>query len=189
MNITLAADEMLQKGKRAFLKQCSECHKTDGNSDQARIPKIAGFSSILVYDILDQYKTDDRQSISIKNKNSKDTSMNDIAKALNNEDSEAISYYLSQQQFKAAIQPSDQQLAQQGKALHLDLCENCHVELGTSPIEDAPILRGQWKAYLVDQFEKLSKEKRYIPRRMKNRFRKLNDDDKKALIEFYISPK
>ncbi len=116
--------------------------------------------------------------------------MTSIAKNLNGAEIEAISHYLSQpdilnQPFKLSTKIS----LLKAKNLHLDLCENCHVEKGTSPIEDTPILRGQWKTYLIRQFEAFSKSERTAPKRMKKRFGKFSDEDKKALIEFYISTK
>ena len=175
-------------GKELFLKHCSECHQKDGNSDDENIPKIAQFSAILIYDIMDQFKTGDRKAHKIKNKDGHITDMNNISKSLKNSEVEAISHYLSQQISKPAIQTFDKNLAEKGKEIHLDLCENCHVDFGTNPIEDAPILKGQWKHYLSKQFEAFSKVERFMPKRMKKRFRKLSDEDQKSLIEFYVNP-
>ncbi len=185
-------------GNKLFQKHCSECHQKDGNSEDNNIPKIAGFSAILTFDILDQFKSDDRKSIPIKTKanedkddeekDSKETDMNAIAKKLKTNEIEAISLFLANQTSKPKTQEYDQELATLGKQIHMDLCENCHVEEGASNIEDAPILKGQWKNYLQRQFAELSEIKRYMPKRMKKRFRKLSENDKKALIEFYISP-
>lgn len=114
--------------------------------------------------------------------------MTSITKALNSAEIEAIAHYLSTQKSKPVAQQYDKQLAEQGQALHMDLCENCHVENGTSPIEDTPLLRGQWKPYLIKQFAAFSNRDRDMPKRMKKRFRKLSAEDKQALIEFYSSP-
>jgi len=175
-------------GNILFQKHCSECHQKDGNSDDKDIPKIAGFSAILIYDILDQFKSGHRQAQQIKNKDGQTTDMIIISKALGSEEIEAISHYLSAQASKALVQKFDQEMANEGKSIHLDLCENCHVDEGTNPIEDAPLLRHQWKSYLIKQFELFSNRSRDVPRRMKKRFRKLSESDKKELIEFYISP-
>ena len=175
-------------GEKLFQKQCSECHQQDGNSEDKNIPKIAGLSAILTFDILDQFKSGDRKSKTIENKDDVETNMNTIAKALKTNEIEAISFFLANQPSKPATQEYDQELANIGKEIHMDLCENCHVDEGTGNVEDASILKGQWKNYLQSQFEALSEEKRYMPRRMKKRFRKLSEEDKKALIEFYISP-
>ncbi len=185
--LSVAADETLD-GNQLFMKHCSECHQKDGNSSDENIPKIAQFSAILIYDILDQFKSGDRKAQKIKTKEGQTTDMNMISKQLNSAEIEAIAHYLSGQSSKPPAQDYNQQLAAKGRALHLELCENCHVEKGTSPIEDTPILRGQWKTYLIRQLEAFSKQERDMPKRMKKRIRKLADEDKTALIEFYISP-
>lgn len=187
--VSVMADDTLKQGEKIFEKQCSECHQKDGNSTDEDIPKISGFSAILTYDILDQFKTSDRKALPIKTKSGEKTNMSLISKKLMSDEIEAISLYLAKQTFKPAKQTFNKELAMTGKELHMDLCENCHVDEGTNPIEDAPIQRGQWKLYLIKQFELLSQGHRSMPRRMKKRFRKLSDEDKKALIEFYISPK
>jgi sulfide dehydrogenase cytochrome subunit len=188
----LATDDDI--GKKLFQEKCSECHQQDGNSEDKQIPNIAGTSAILTFEIMDQFKSGDRKSKPIKLKDSAatadktETNMNAIAKSLKSNEIEAIAFFLANQKSKPASQTFDQELAAKGKAIHMDLCENCHVDEGTGNIEDASLLRGQWKNYLQSQFEVLSEGDRYMPRRMKKRFRKLSDDDKKALIEFYISP-
>ena len=191
-NLPVIATEAAD-GEKLFQKHCSECHQQDGNSKDKNIPRIAGISAILTFDILDQFKSGDRKSKTIKskaakNKDSIEMNMNEIAKELKTNEIEAISLFLANQTSKPTTQKYDENLANTGKEIHMDLCENCHVDEGTNNVEDASILRGQWKNYLQSQFEALSEKKRYMPRRMKKRFRKLTEEDKKALIEFYISP-
>jgi len=69
----------------------------------------------------------------------------------------------------------------------LTICNDCHIDNGTSATDDAPILAGQNKHCLSRQFKQLSTSKRYIPKRMKRKFRKLSEKDKEALIEYYTS--
>ncbi|WP_299880061.1 c-type cytochrome [uncultured Cocleimonas sp.] len=192
--LAFSTDTTEDIGKKLFQEKCSECHQQDGNSKDKEIPNIAGTSAILTFDIMDQFKSGDRKSKPIKLKDSAatgdktETDMNEITKALKTNEIEAIAFFLVKQKSKPASQAFDQDLAKKGKEIHMDLCENCHVDEGTNNIEDASILRGQWKNYLQSQFKVLSEGERYMPRRMKKRFRKLSDEDKKALIEFYISP-
>ena len=169
-------------------KHCAQCHSKDGNSEKENIPKIAGFSAILLFDMLDQFKNADRSSPKIT-VNDKTTDMAEISQQLKSDEAETIALYLSEQTFKPSLQEFDTALAATGKQLHQDLCNDCHGENGKSAVDDAPILAGQWNKYLKRQFEELSSHKRYMPKRMKRKFRKLNDEDKKALIEFYASRK
>ena len=186
-NLTTFADVL--DGKLLAKKYCSECHQADGNSTDENIPKIAGFSAALTYDILDQFKNGYRDAKEIKNKNGQTTNMVKISKKLNVDEIESLSSYFAEQTFKPAKQTFKKSLLETGKQLHLDLCNDCHIDLGTNSDDDAPILAGQWKPYLLEQFKAFSDHKRHMPRRMKRKFRKLNNDDKIALIEFYASTK
>lgn len=131
------------------------------------------------------------------NKNKQLTDMIKISKKLSSEEIEAISLYLSEQTFSQSSSQNTSQgnkttnpnkaLVKQGKQLHEDLCNDCHVDNGTSSADHASILAGQNKKYLIRQFKQLSTSKRYIPRRMKRKFRKLSEKDKKALIEYYTN--
>jgi len=177
--------------KNKILAACASCHGKTGNGREPqnqKIPKIAGFSAILIYDILDQFSTDDRHAIEVKNQQGKLTDMNQIAKKLTDGEREQVALHYSQQHFepdqKAMSNPAQYQ---SGKQLHEDLCNDCHTEMGTSSSDDAPILAGQWKTYLTRQFEQISRGKRFIPKRMKRKFRKLSEQDKLDLIEFYTS--
>ena len=50
-------------------------------------------------------------------------------------------------------------------------------------------MTGQWKPYLEQQFKEFKTGKRQIPELMKLKINKLNDDDIKALIEYFASAK
>lgn len=186
----VAADESIFSGKDLVQKHCSECHGKQGNVTEhthGKIPNIAGFSSILIYDTLYQFKEGDRQATSMKNRKNKLIDMKQISSSLSEEETEAIAFYLSEQKFIPAKQAFDETLVATGKQLHQDLCNDCHGDNGKSSADDAPILAGQWKPYLIKQFEQISKRERHVPRRMKRKFRKLDEKDKKALIAFYVS--
>jgi cytochrome c553 len=176
-------------GRELAKKYCSECHQNDGNSKDDNIPKIAGFSAALTYDILDQFRNGYRDAKEVKTKEGQLTDMVKISKKLKEDEIEALSFHFADQSFKPEKQTFNKALVATGKQLHLDLCNDCHVNLATSSDDDAPILVGQWKAYLTKQFDHFSNHKRKMPKRMKKKFRKLNDDDKLALIEFYVSAK
>ena len=184
---TLHADE---NGASLVNKHCAECHGDDGNGVAVKnvvIPKIAGFSAFFIYDTLAQFKAGDRKGKRIKNKNNIETDMNEISKKIPDSDAETIAIYLSKQIFKPAVQHSDQKLIAQGKQIHQDLCNDCHGENATSIADDAPILAGQWTKYLLNQFKQIADFKRYMPRKMNRKFKKLTDKDKTALLAFYAN--
>ena len=187
MVCTISTAEELN-GKALSKKYCADCHGETGNSEQDKkgvVPKIAGFSAILLFDSLDQFKHKDRQSLPYQLKDKPETSMNKVTEKLTNADTELIAHYYSKQVFKAKKLEKLSAGENRGKQLHIDLCDDCHGKLGTSPEDDAPLLLGQKKKYLQRQFNELSEYKRYMPRRMKRKFKKLTEEDKQALIEFY----
>jgi cytochrome c553 len=174
--------------KALAIKHCADCHGETGNSEQDEkgvVPKIAGFSAILLFDSLDQFKHKDRVSLPYQTKDKQVTSMNKITEKLTAADAEVIAYYYSKQIFNAKKLEKLSAGENRGKQLHIDLCDDCHGKLGTSSVDDAPLLLGQKKNYLQRQFNELSEYKRYMPRRMKRKFKKLTKQDKLALIEFY----
>ncbi|MCF6190208.1 MAG: c-type cytochrome [Cocleimonas sp.] len=191
----LLADEVTLNGASLIKQHCAECHGEQGNGigstvdKKEGIPKIAGFSAILIFDILDQFKSNEREALDVMNKNKQLTNMIKISKNLSGEKLEAISLYLSEQTFLQSnnTTSTNKGLVVQGKQLHEDLCNDCHIKNGTSAADDAPILAGQNRQYLIRQFKQLSTSKRYIPKRMKRKFRKLSEKDKEALIEYYTS--
>jgi len=190
LTITLLSNSVFAKqeklsGAELYQYYCHECHDNAGNSLTKTAPIIAGFSAILLFDTLAQFKQGDRKSTQVKTLDNNHTSMADISQELTEEETESISLYLSKQSFKPAIQHSDSLHVTQGKQLHEDLCNDCHGDYGKSALDDAPILAGQWKDYLSKQFEQLSNHERYMPRRMERKFRKLSEQDKISLIAFY----
>lgn len=182
---SLAAEEKLN-GEKLYRQHCFDCHGEKGQSSKENIPIISGFSAINIFDSLYEFKDGDREALSIKQKDGKSLDMKEVSKRLDEEQTEALALYLSQQEFKPARQEeSNEPLLEEGKQIHEDLCNDCHGDYGKSVLDDAPILSGQWKAYLKRQFKQFSESKRYIPRKMKRKFRKLSDRDKKALLDFY----
>jgi len=80
-----------------------------------------------------------------------------------------------------------EKLAKKGAKLADKKCEKCHSDGGTNPDDDASLLAGQPREYLTRSFEKLSNGEQPMPKKMKKKFKKLKDEQKKALIEYYVS--
>ena len=168
-------------------EKCAACHGKDGNSDDPKVPKIAGFSAATITDMLEEYRSGDREGDKYKPKDGEETDMNEVAKSLSEEDAEAVAEYYAKQKFVPAPNKFDAKLAKKGAKVHEKRCEKCHSEGGSLADDDAAILAGQWKEYLEEQFEELSKGERPAPKKMMKKFKKLKEDQKKALIEFYAA--
>ncbi len=168
-------------------EKCAACHGKDGNSEDPKVPKIAGFSAATITDMMEEYRSGDRKGDKYKPKDGAETDMNEVAKSLSEEETEAVAEYYAKQKFMPANNKFDAKLAKKGAKIHDKRCEKCHSEGGSLAEDDAAILAGQWKEYLEEQFEELSKGERPMPKKMKKKFMKLNEDQKKALIEFYAA--
>ena len=183
MSVTLAlpalSDDLVDK--------CNNCHGKNGNSEDEKVPSIAGFSPDMIKDTMEQYKEGDRPADKYKPKDGEETDMNAIAKKLSEDDVEKLAKYYSKQTFIPHAQPFDKALAKKGAKVHKKRCEKCHSENGSNADDDAAILAGQWKAYLQRQFDLIVAKERGVPKKMKKKMKKLKKGDVEALIEFYAS--
>jgi len=168
-------------------EKCGICHGDDGNSSTGKVPSIAGFTAASLSDFLEEYKEGDREAQKFTPENGKESDMQEVAKNLSEEDGLKIFFFLSKQKFKPIKQDFDASLVKKGKKLHKKNCEKCHSDYGNSVEDDTPKLAGQWKPYLEKQFSLFADKKRDMPKKMKKKFKKLSEEDRKALIEFYAS--
>jgi len=169
----------------SLVKMCEGCHGKDGNSIQPDVPIIAGFSYEGFFNTMDVFRLNERIALSFQRPGEQETVMNDIARALGDEDVLALADYFSKRPFRAAEQAADELLASTGEILHKQKCERCHRQNGAEPVEDAAILAGQWTPYLRRQFENILSGKRLVPRSMLRRVRNLPAEDIEALLNFY----
>jgi len=167
--------------------KCADCHGSDGNSSDPKVPSIAGFPETAITDAFENYKSGDREGAKYKPENGEENDMNSIAKDISDSDLKAVAKYYAGQTFKRQKQAFDAKLAKKGAKLHDRKCEKCHSEGASSPEDDAPLMAGQWREYLENEFKLLASGERGMPKKMKKKFKKLKPDQLKALIEFYVS--
>lgn len=167
--------------------KCSACHGKDGNSKNGKVPNIAGFSETALTDMMGAYKSGDRTGDKFKPEGGDETDMNEVTKDLSDDDIAALAKYYSGQTYTPHHGEADAKLAKKGAKKHDKSCEKCHSDGGTNPEDDASLLAGQPREYLERAFEKLSKGEQPMPKKMKKKFKKLKDAQKKALIEYYVS--
>lgn len=166
---------------------CAACHGEAGVSQRPDVPTIAGLSEFYLEGQMQAYQKGDRPCEKVKDDDGQTTDMCDIAKALTDEQIAEINAYFSSQDFVAADQTADAALAAKGKALHERRCEICHSDGGSFADDDAGLLAGQWKPYLLATLAEYRSGKRVQPESMKPQTAALSDDDIKALVEFYAS--
>lgn len=170
---------------------CATCHNENGVSDDPEVPTIAGASDFFLENQLAIYAEEARpcEAHFFEEKAAEsDLSVEDhcaIAKGLSDDEVVEIAGYFSRQPFAAADQEIDEGLAQRGASIHAADCKSCHTESGGLALDDAGILAGQWKHYLMEQFEYYKAGKRWQPEKMQPVMEKLEEEDMKALAEFY----
>lgn len=165
-------------------KGCHDCHGDNGVSTKPEYPTIAGMSEFYLEGQMQAYQKDQRPCTRLKDDK---TDMCEVAKKLSAAQVTEVATYFAGLKFAAAKQTVDSALAAKGKSLHAANCETCHTDGGSVPDDDAGILAGQWKPYLLTAMKEYHSGKRIEPKKMKPKTEPLSDDDVKALVEFYAS--
>lgn len=167
--------------------KCDNCHGKNGNSEDDKVPSIAGFSAVTLEETIEAYKSGDRPADKYKPEDGEETDMIEISKKLSDDDIKKSSAHYASQKFIPHKQTFDAALAKKGAKVHKKRCEKCHSDNGANAEDDAAILAGQWKGYLKRQFDLIISKKREVPKKMKKKMKKLKDGDVERLIEFYAS--
>jgi sulfide dehydrogenase cytochrome subunit len=170
-----------------LVKRCEICHGQGGNSGLPIYPSISGFSYEGFLYTMDTYRENRRIPIEFQQPGEPETVMNAIAQQLTDADIDTLATYFSEQLYIPRSQAFDPKLASRGADLHERHCEKCHVQNGTEPVDKAAILAGQWIQYLRSQFTSFLSGSRFMPKRMLNTFKELNQEDIEALLNFYAS--
>jgi len=174
-------------------KECFDCHGDNGVSKDSEIPTIAGPSAFFLENQLLMYQQQARPCVKDKFdavKDKPDVKAADhcaLAKSLSEKDISALTEYFSAQKFVPADQPVDAALAKTGGDIADHRCAKCHSEGGSLAMDDAGILAGQWKPYLLEQLKHFKAGSRWQPDKMKPQIEKLSEQDMQALAEYYAS--
>lgn len=169
-----------------LVNSCNTCHGKDGNSQDAAVPNISNASALYLYDTLIAFKSGDRKGDEYKNSDGEVTDMNKITADLTEEQFTALGEYYAAKSFIAHTQKADMAMAAAGAKTYDKKCEKCHAEGGTDPEDDAGIIAGQPKEYLVKQFAHFDDKSREMPKKMAKKFNKLTAEQKQQIIEFLI---
>lgn len=174
-------------------KVCADCHGENGLSDEPEVPIIAGASSFFLENQLAIFAEEARPCAADYFEAEAAEPEHDItadnhcvlAAELADDAMVQVAEYFSSQPFQPAQQEVDAALADQGASIHAGACERCHTEGGSLALDDAGILAGQWKPYLLEQMKFYKAGERWQPEKMQPEMEKLGEADMKALAEFY----
>jgi sulfide dehydrogenase cytochrome subunit len=166
---------------------CADCHGKDGVSTTVDVPTIAGISAFALEEQLAQYKAKERPCEKVKDKNGKQGDMCTIAGKLSDADITALAAHFAGLKFVPYKNTVDAAKAALGKKVHATNCEKCHSEGGSLAEDDASILAGQPKGYLVLAMKELRAKERPMEEKMAPKIKALTDAEVEALVEFFAA--
>jgi sulfide dehydrogenase cytochrome subunit len=170
---------------------CADCHGKAGASSEHDIPIIGGYSPEFLINNMKAYQAKERDCPETKirtgKKKGNKTTMCEIVKDMTGAQIREIADYFAGKPFVRAKQQFDPDLARKGKAVHDQYCEKCHSDGGTHSDDDAGMPAGQWIPYLEQAFDEFHTGKRPMSKKMKDKMAQLDQNDVKALIQFYAS--
>jgi cytochrome subunit of sulfide dehydrogenase len=171
---------------------CAVCHGETGPSPFPGVPTIHGLPEVVIENALHNYREKNRPcrtSECSQLGTCPDINMCDIAGPMSDDDMLALAGWYSALPFMPHKDPYDPMIAERGRRLHDVYCEVCHTNLGSDPIDEAGMLRGQRKAYLRTALEDFHQGRRSVGlAAMDNRFKTFAEEDLDALAEFYSGP-
>ena len=201
---TSGINPVREKTGEEIASRCNECHGDGGHSDTPEIPSIAGFSMLATMDLLDTYRMGLRSARTVALPDGSESNMEEVANSLADEDEWAVviyfanqkwrpqdqpfdAIYFANQKWRPQDQPFDAELARRGAEIHAKRCEKCHYDGGRNPESDLPVSAGQWREYLVAEFDNFDNGRRAMSEKMKKKYDALSPVDKQAIIELYVS--
>jgi sulfide dehydrogenase cytochrome subunit len=158
---------------------CNGCHGPNGISEGRHIPTIAGLNFRYFYATMQAFRKDRRAG----------AIMGRIAKGYDSVQLQQLALYFGTQPWVGTQGEVDPRLAQRGRSLHAEYCEECHEQNGHFQDKETPPLAGQARGYLLYQMQdyRVAASQMPQPPLMQERLEKLSDADLIALGEFYAS--
>jgi cytochrome c553 len=174
-----------ERGAKLSAQVCAACHGTNGVSQSATIPSLAGQTSYAIYKQLHDYRSGARAH----------PQMTDVAKALAVSDLAGIAaYYAASSSHETALGRRDfsgdieiEVLAREGDTRRrIPACMSCHADGVGGPIE-TPALAGQDREYMAAQLEAYASGARSndVYGRMREIARKLTPEEREQLARYF----
>ena len=182
-----AAAPVLAVDGAAIADGCNQCHGEAGRSETPDVPSIGGFSEFGILDLIESYREGHRQARTHTLPDGTETDMAEISQSLSDEELDAVALYYSEQTWRPQEQEFDVALARRGAQIHDIKCDKCHSEGGSVAEDDLAIMSGQWREYLVMEFEDFDNGSRRMAKKMKEKYDTLSPEDKAAILEMYVS--
>ncbi len=170
---------------------CDDCHGKNGISEHGEVPTIAGLSRYYFEQSMAAYRADARACPPTPYRsgdlNRPKRGMCEIAKKYNEKQSAQMAASYASKPFKAAQQVTDPAMVARGAKIHQADCERCHTKAGAVADDDAGILAGQWKEYLVFSMNDMLQGTRPTLPKMLSKLQALKAEEIEALAHFYAA--
>ena len=178
---------VLADNAEEVVQRCMKCHGESGRSDKSDVPSIGGFSEFAIMDLMESYRAGYRKARTYRLPDGTEDDMASITQSLTDTQIQTAARYFSEQTWEPHIQEFDQRLARRGAQIHDIKCAKCHSERGSVAEDDLALTSGQWREYLAQEFEDFDDGSRRMADKMKQKYDTLSADDKRALLELYVS--
>ncbi len=158
-----------------IIRNCSECHGTDGLGFKPGVPHINGQQEHLLTNMINAFQQGKR---STKVKDHRDIPAADTA---------ALAKHYAQQKAERPKSATKPELAVRGEAIYLKRCADCHVDNGRDSDKEAPLMAAQDLSYLVTQTLAFKAGERKFPFLMDGAYKDLSDEDLTAAAHFFAA--
>lgn len=160
---------------------CAACHGVDGVSVGQSLPSLGGMNAEYFVQTMKDFADGTRHG----------TVMDRVARGYTEADLKAMGAYFAARPFVPAQQSFDAALAEKGRVLQAQYCENCHEKGGTVNADGVTIVAGQWRPYLEFSMGHFQQGQREMERRKRQRFEALmaeqGDEGVEAIIHYLAS--
>lgn len=165
---------------------CVACHGESGASDDPSIPNIGGVGTFFLENQFAIF-TEEARPCAAEAFADEDLENHCAAvQGLSEDDKMALAEYYGEQPYTPFEQEVDPTTADMGESIHADSCDRCHTEGGSEAFDDAGILAGQPKPYLMEQFGHYKAGERWQPESMAEAM-DLSEEQMKQLAEYYAA--
>lgn len=164
-----------QKSNEDLIRNCIECHGTDGVGTEPDIPHLNGQPEALLTAMMDAFRQGKRPP---KVRIHREIPAADVA---------PLAKHYAQQKLvrpKAATNPD---LVARGETLYLKRCAECHLDNGRESDKEAPLTAAQSLTYLIAQTLAYKTGERKFPYLMDDSYRGLSDEELTSIAHFFAA--
>ena len=160
----------------AVIKTCTQCHGSDGVSDQPHVAHLNGQLADAFIDTLAAYANRSRPTTV--------PAHTQLPKALY---ADIANFYAAHQDKPRPRQATDPARVEKGALIYGNRCEKCHVDNGRESDGEAPRLAAQNLEFLVNQTLAYKAGVRKLPFMMDRAYAGLSEDDLVSVAHFFAA--